>query len=184
MLIHGWQSKACQEAANNISCEPIMGCTTCTLRAARSTFELYEISSMLSTTYQGKWYGVISMWTDGLVHELQTVHNLHFRRCWQHPTWLRLASDMFAQCWCCDVAKHMCFAAWPKPAFRKLLAATQSFEACLKGNHVHGMPNTRCCSLSFISGWERYTKAGPTNYLEPRNYRKNTNSKLQTCEIV
>ncbi len=78
-----------------------MGCTTCTLRAARSTFELYEISSMLSTTSQVKWGGVISMWTDGLVHELQTVHNLHFRRCWQHPTWLRLASDMFAQCWCC-----------------------------------------------------------------------------------
>ena len=89
MLIHGWQSKACQEAANNISCEPIMGCITCTLRAA------------CSTSYQGKWCGVISMWTDGLVHELQTVHSLHFRRCWQHPTWLRLASDMFAQCWCC-----------------------------------------------------------------------------------
>ena len=49
MLIHGWQSRACQEAANNISCEPIMGRTTCTLKAACSTSELNEVSSMLRT---------------------------------------------------------------------------------------------------------------------------------------
>ena len=42
---------------------------------------------------------------------------------------------------------------------KKLLAATQSFEACLKGNHVRGMPNTRRCSFRIIS---LYTKAGPT----------------------